>query len=80
MMKGFNAEIAKEIALASDNNELDEILIAIKAKAEIGERSVHIYKPINANTQSNLVKLGFDLVNQSSIAIQREGLYHSVYW
>lgn len=80
-MKDFNAQQAKQIVDSLSTDELHNILIDIKAKAEQGETVLHIYKPIKGKTVDALREKGFSVTNHSSIAIQRdEGLYYSIYW
>jgi hypothetical protein len=79
-MENFNAEQAKQIVDSLHIDELHNILVDIKNKAEQGETVLHIYKSIKAKTKQVLTKKGFRVVDQPSIAIQKDGLYYSIYW
>lgn len=79
-MENFNAEQAKQIVDSLHTDELHNILVDIKNKAEQGETVLHIYKSIKAKTKQVLSEKGFRVVDQPSIAIQKDGLYYSIYW
>jgi hypothetical protein len=79
-MKDFNAEQAKQIVDSLHIDELHNILVDIKSKAEQGETVLHIYKSIKSKTKQVLIEKGFKVVGQPSIAIHKEGLYYSIYW
>jgi hypothetical protein len=79
-MENFNAEQAKQIADSLYVNELHNILVEIKKKAEQGETVLYLYKTIKAKTKQVLREKGFEVVDEPSIAIQREGLYYSIRW
>lgn len=79
-MKHFNAQQAKQIVDSLYTDELHNILVDIKAKSEQGETVLHIYKPIKGKTVEALRDKGFKVTDQPSIAIQKEGLYYSIYW
>ena len=79
-MKDFNAEQAKQIVDSLHIDELHNILVDIKSKAEQGETVLHIYKSIKEKTKQVLIEKGFKVVDQPSIAIQKDGLYYSIYW
>jgi len=79
-MENFNAEQAKQIVDSTHIDELHNILVEIKNKAEQGETVLHIYKEIKAKTRQILTEKGFRVVEQPSIAIQRDELYYSIYW
>jgi hypothetical protein len=78
-MENFNAEQAKHIADSLYIDELHNILVDIKNKAEQGETVLHIYKSIKSKTKQTLTEKGFKVISQSS-AIQMDGLYYSIYW
>ena len=77
---GFNAEQAKQIVDSLHKEELHNILVDIKNKAQEGETVLHIYKNIKGKTKQVLTEKGFKVVDQPSISIQKDGLYYSVYW
>ena len=79
-MKDFNAQQAKQIVDSLYIDELHNILVDIKAKAEQGETVLHIYEPLKSNTVSDLKNRGFEVINQPSISIQKDNLYYSIYW
>ena len=79
-MKDFNVKQAKQIVDSLYTDELHNILVDIKAKAEQGETVLHIYKPIKGKTVDAIRDKGFKVTNQPSIAIQKDGLYYSIYW
>jgi hypothetical protein len=79
-MKDFNAQQAKQIVDSLYTDELHNILVDIKAKAEQGETVLHIYKPIKGRTVDALRDKGFNVTSHPSIAIQRDDLYYSIYW
>ena len=79
-MENFNAEQAKQIVDSLHKEELHNILVDIKNKAQEGETVLHIYKNIKGKTKQVLTEKGFKVVDQPSISIQKDGLYYSVYW
>jgi hypothetical protein len=79
-MKDFNAQQAREIADSLYSEELHNILVDIKAKAEQGETVLHIYKPIKEKTVDALRDKGFNVKSYPSIAVQHDDLYYSIYW
>jgi phenylalanyl-tRNA synthetase alpha subunit len=79
-MKDFNAQQAREIVDSRYNDELHNILVDIKAKAEQGETVLHVYESIRDKTIDALVDKGFEVSRQSSIAIQKDGLFYSIHW
>ena len=79
-MEDFNAEKAKQIVDSLYIDELHNILIRIKNKAEQGETVLHIYKSIKSTTKQVLLEKGFRVISQPSIAIQKDSLYYSIYW
>lgn len=80
IMKNFDAQQAKQIVDSLYTDELHNILVDIKTKAEQGETILHIYKPIKGKTVDALRDKGFKVTDQPSIAIQKDGLYYSIYW
>ena len=79
-MENFNADQARKIVDSLSDNELHDILVDIKLKAEHGKSVLHIYKPIKNNTVDRLKQKGFEVINAPSIAIQKDSLYYSIYW
>lgn len=79
-MEKFNAQQAKQIVDSLHTDELHKILVDIKSKAEQGETVLHIYNSIKPKTKQALIEKGFRVVDQPSMAIQKDGLYYSVYW
>ena len=79
-MENFNAEQAKQIVDSLYKDELHNILVEIKNKAEQGETVLHIYKSIKPKTRQVLREKGFEVLDQPSIAFQRDGVYYSIYW
>jgi hypothetical protein len=79
-MKDFTAQQAKQIVDSLQNDDLDNILIHIKAKAEQGETVLHIYESITNKTRDDLVGKGFRVIKHTSISNQRDGLHYSIYW
>jgi len=79
-MKDFNAQQAKQIVDSLYVDELHNILVDIKAKAEQGKFVLNIYKPIAGKTVDALRDRGFEVIDHSSISIQKAGLYYSIYW
>ena len=79
-MKDFNAQQAKQIVDSLYTDELHNILVDIKSKAEQGETVLHIYKPIKGKTVDALRDKGFKVTNQPSIVMQKDVLYYSIYW
>ena len=78
-MKDFNAQQAKQIVDSLYNDELHNILVNIKTKAEQGETVLHIYKPIKAKNVDALRDKGFKVIN-APITTQRYDLCYSIYW
>ena len=79
-MKDFNAQQAKQTVDSLYIDELHNILVNIKSKSEQGETVLHIYKSIKGKTLDALRDKGFKVIDQPSIAIQKDGLYYSIYW
>lgn len=75
-MEDFNAQQAKQIVDSLYEDELHNILVDIKAKAEQGKTVLHIYKPLKGQTVVALRDKGFKITNHSLI----EDLYYSIYW
>jgi hypothetical protein len=59
---------------------LHNILSAIKIEAEQGKTVLHVYTPLKESTRKQLEELGYKIPPSSSIAIQKDGLYASIYW
>jgi hypothetical protein len=79
-MKDFNAQQAKQIVDSLYTDELHNILVDIKAKAEQGETVLHIYDRIKGKTVDALIDKGFNVTRQPSITLQRDRVYYSIYW
>ena len=79
-MKDFNAQQAKQIVDSLDIDELHNILVDIKAKAEQGEIVLNIYKPIKSKTIDALRDRGFEVTHYPPIAKQKDSVYYSIYW
>jgi hypothetical protein len=79
-MKDFDAQQAREILQTLCVDELNSILMDIKSSAEQGEGVLHVYKSLKTKTLDALIDKGFIVKDHSQIAIQRDGLYHSIYW
>lgn len=79
-IKDFNADKAREILETIQTDELEKILLDIKSKAEEGESVLHIYTSLKSKTKEELVNRGFKVIDQPSIAMQRDGLYYSICW
>jgi hypothetical protein len=79
-MENFDAKQAKEIVDSLHTDELHNILVDIRAKAEKGETVLHVYNFIKTKTRDALIEKGFEIIDHPSISIQKEGLYYSVYW
>jgi hypothetical protein len=79
-MEIFNAEHSRQILDNLSKDELYSICIDIRFKAEQGENVLHICKSIKSKTKKELIERGFRVIEHSSISIQKEGLYYSVYW
>ena len=79
-MIGFNAQQAKNILDNFEKDEVNNILIDIKLKAEQGKDVLHICKSVENKTKKLLIEKGFLFIEHSSMSIQKEGLYYSVYW
>jgi hypothetical protein len=79
-MQNYNAPPAKRLVSDTANDEIHSILVDIRSKAENGETVLHIYEPLKKQTKDELIKRGFRLVDQPSIAVQKDNLYYSIYW
>jgi hypothetical protein len=79
-MENFNAEQAKHIVDSLHTDELHNILTDIKKEAEKGKSVCDFYRYIEKGTRQVLTEKGFKVIEHPSIAIQKDGLYHSVYW
>ena len=79
-MDNFDSKQAKQIVDSLHIDEIHNILVDIKSKAEQGETVLHIYKSIKPKTKEELIKRGFEVIKQTSMSIQMDGLYYSIYW
>lgn len=76
-MKDFNAKQAKQIA-DSYSDELHNILVDIRAEAELGETSLRTYKPIGDKTIHALRDRGFKVL--TTTPHPSGDLLHFIYW
>lgn len=79
-MEGFTAEDAKRIVESIQDKELNIILGKIRDEAEKGKTVLHVYHSLNERTRKELELRGFEVIYQSSIAIQVDKLFYSIYW
>lgn len=79
-MEDFDAEQAKQIVDSLPDNELHNIIADIKAKAKKGETVLHVYVSLKVTTKQELIRMRFRVVDCPSIAVQKEGIFHSIYW
>lgn len=78
--EAFNAYEARKTVDSLYSDELHNILMDIKSKAQQSQNVLHIYKPLKDKTVDALKDKGFDVITYPSIVIQREQLYHSIRW
>lgn len=79
-MEDFNADKAKSIVESSEKDELHNILIDIRAEAEMGKTYYYVKKPLNRNTIEQLKERGFQVGTLPPLAVQKEGLYYKIHW
>ena len=79
-LKNFTANDARNISKALDDKELEELLHDIKRAAEGKGRGLFIYNTISFETRKELIKRGFAIEDMPSIAIQKDGIHHTIYW
>lgn len=80
-MENFTADQAREISTRRSSTEYNETINRIRAKAQSGDRTLHLYNsPLSDATIEKLRENGFSVFNAPSIAIQKDGLYHSIIW
>lgn len=79
-MDDFNAESARKISAGIKNKQLLRVLSEIKTEAHKGLDLLHIKYQLNDITIELLKQKGFDVINEPSLATQRDGLYHRITW
>lgn len=79
-MNLFTAEQARNLVESKYSQDLEDILSKIKKEAEKGNSVLHLYVPLKENTRKQLVQLGYQIPPASTIGIQKDGLYASIYW
>lgn len=79
-MKEIDAYQAKQIAEGVHETELNNILNDIVKEAERGNTVLNIHKPLQNLTINQLEQKGFEIIEHSGIAIQKEGLFYTIKW
>lgn len=79
-MSEFNAAQAKELVRKTKEGNINEIIAVIRHHAEKGDTKVHWYKSISGECIVLLEKRGFKVIHHGSIAVQKDGLYHTISW
>jgi len=79
----LDAEKARKLSEAGDEDELREILLSIeqKIKSKYDNKRLSVYnKNLRESTIKSLECRGFKITNHSGLAIQKENLYHTILW
>ena len=85
-LKNFTAVSARELVDSLNEEELYEILGKIRIEAQSKKSVLHVYKSLSKATITELgnrgfrVDSGFRVVDQPSIAVEKENLYYSINW
>ena len=79
-MSLITAAEAKQIANDVPDTSLEKVLVQIKIEAVKGKTELHLYEPLTNRAIETLKALGYNLPVMPSIATQKDGLYHSIYW
>ena len=78
--ENFDAKTAKELAMSAVKGETNDILHEIKNQALKGKHILYMSKPLKSLTVESLRARGFHVSEESSIAIQKDNLYHIIRW
>lgn len=79
-MENFDAKTAKELTESTMKGELNDVLSEIRDQALKGKYVLHLSRPLKRLTIESLSAKGFKVSNESSIAIQKDNLYHTISW
>jgi len=80
-LEKFDAKRAREFYQDLDKPKLNLVLYSIVRKCrERGRRILYVDFSLDEETLEELKKRGFKVKNMPPLAIQKEGLYHSVSW
>lgn len=79
-MKILTADQAKELVQNTYSDDLERVMQKIEKEAKNGKTLLHLYEPLKAQTLNKLKELGYDIPPMPSIAIQKDGLYHTIHW
>jgi hypothetical protein len=76
----FDAESARELANSTIKGEMNDVLTEIRDQALRGKYVLHMSRPLKKLTVESLRAQGFKVSEESSIAIQKDNLYHTISW
>lgn len=76
----FDANSARELAASAIKGEMNDVLSEIKNQALKGKYVLYLSRPLKRLTVESLRANGFKVSEESSIAIQKDNLYHTISW
>jgi len=78
--ENFDAKTAKELAVSAVKGEVNDVLSEIRNQALKGKYVLYLSKPLRRLTVESLRAKGFKVSEESSLAIQKDNLYHTINW
>jgi len=78
--ENFDAKSAKELTESTMKGELNDVLTEIRDQALRGKYVLYMSRPLKKLTVESLRAKGFNVSDESSIAIQKDNLYHTIRW
>lgn len=76
----FTVEDARNLCRNSKRDTIDKIIELIRECACEGNYFLDLYMPLTPYQKRELSDRGFEIIDASSLAIQRDSLYHKIYW
>ena len=77
----LTAKEARKIAdCNTSSRDLYQMLEIIEKLSKGGKQVLHYYEPLSQTVIDQLEALGYQIAPASSIATQKDGLYHSIHW
>ena len=78
----FTAEMARELVDVNCDltSELQEVTDKIVGLASSGKRKLVLYKSVSEATVTELKKRGFEMPAVGAVSMQKDGVYHIIYW
>ena len=78
--ENFDAQSARELTASAMNGEINGVLTEIRDQALKGKYILYMSRPLKKLTVESLRAQGFNVSEESSIAIQKDKLYHTIRW